>query len=150
LAGLIFPLDSVSGKSVQAGGLQAGFAGFADGLAAALVFIVGGDVADAGVQPDRVVVPPDGSQLGSQGGRVGDGEQMRVLGSDPRTASTVSAAITPRGDGGSRIHVIWNRTPTSMVGRLATVLIQLTGGKPVATSIRKALAKLERHPRPDR
>ena len=62
--------------------------------------------------------------------------------------SYVSAAIAPRGDGGSSIHVIWNRTPTSMVGRLATVLIQLTGGKPVAASIRKALAKLERPPTP--
>jgi hypothetical protein len=31
-----------------------------------------------------------------------------------------------------------------MVGRLATVLIQLTGGKPVAASMRKALARLER------
>jgi hypothetical protein len=57
--------------------------------------------------------------------------------------SYVSALIAPREDGGSRIHVIWNRTPTSVVGRLATVLIQLTRGKPVASSMRKALAKLE-------
>lgn len=62
--------------------------------------------------------------------------------------SYVSALIAPRADGGSRIHVIWNRTPTSMVGRLATVLVQLTGGKPVAASIRKALAKLESPPTP--
>ncbi|GAB3879761.1 SRPBCC family protein [Terrabacter terrigena] len=60
--------------------------------------------------------------------------------------SYVSAAIAPRGDGGSRIHVIWNRTPTSVPGRLATVLIQLTRGRPVATSMRKALARLERPP----
>ena len=45
-------------------------------------------------------------------------------------------------------HVIWNRTPTSMVGRLATVLIQMTGDKPVAGSLRKALGKLERPPTP--
>jgi hypothetical protein len=57
--------------------------------------------------------------------------------------SYVSAAIAPRGDGGSRIHVSWNRTPTSMGGRLATVLIVLTKGKPVAASFRKALDKLE-------
>jgi len=62
--------------------------------------------------------------------------------------SYVSAAIAPRRDGGSRIHVIWNRTPTSMVGRLATVMIQLTGGKPIAASMRKALDKLERPPTP--
>jgi hypothetical protein len=60
--------------------------------------------------------------------------------------SYVSAAIAPTRDGGSRIHVIWNRTPTSMVGRLTTVLIQLTGGKPIAASMRKALDKLERPP----
>jgi hypothetical protein len=57
--------------------------------------------------------------------------------------SSVSAMIAPRTDGGSRIHLVWNRTPTSMVGRIATLLIKLTGGKPVATSIRKSLAKLE-------
>ena len=62
--------------------------------------------------------------------------------------SYVSAAIAPRRDGGSRIHVIWNRTPTSMVGRLATVMIQLTGGKPIAASMRKALNKLEGPPTP--
>ena len=64
--------------------------------------------------------------------------------------SYVSAAITPRGDGGSRIHLIWNRTPTSMVGRLATVVIQLTRGKPIAASFRKTLDKLEQPPTPDR
>jgi hypothetical protein len=62
--------------------------------------------------------------------------------------SYVSALITPRGDGGSRIHVTWNRTPTSMTGRLATLLIRLTRGKPVAASMRKAFAKLERPPTP--
>ena len=35
-----------------------------------------------------------------------------------------------------------------MVGRLATVLIQMTGDKPVAGSLRKALGKLERPPTP--
>jgi hypothetical protein len=64
--------------------------------------------------------------------------------------SYVSAAIAPRGDGGSRIHLTWNRTPTSMVGRLATALIVLTRGKPVAASFRMALAKLERPPTPER
>jgi hypothetical protein len=64
--------------------------------------------------------------------------------------SYVSAAIAPRGDGGSRIHLIWNRTPTSLVGRLATLLIQLTRGKPVAASFRMALSKLGQPPTPDR
>ena len=64
--------------------------------------------------------------------------------------SGVSAAITPRGDGGSRIHLTWTRTPTSLVGRLATAVIVLTRGRPVAHSFRLALAKLERPPAPDR
>ena len=62
--------------------------------------------------------------------------------------SSVSAMIAPRVDGGSRIHIVWNRTPTSMGGRLATLVIKLTGGKPVATSIRKALVRLEQPPTP--
>jgi hypothetical protein len=62
--------------------------------------------------------------------------------------SYVSAAIAPRPGGGSRIHITWDRTPTSLVGRLATWMIQLTGGKPVAASMRRALEKLERPPTP--
>ena len=57
--------------------------------------------------------------------------------------SYVSAAITPRVESGSRIHVVWNRTPTSFGGRVATILIVATRGKPVAASIRRALTKLE-------
>jgi hypothetical protein len=36
----------------------------------------GGDVADAGMQPDSVVMGSDGRELGAQGGRIGDREQM--------------------------------------------------------------------------
>jgi hypothetical protein len=59
--------------------------------------------------------------------------------------SFVSAAISPR-NGGSRIHVTWNRTPTSFAGRVATLLIRVTKGKPVAASFQKAMANLERTP----
>ena len=58
--------------------------------------------------------------------------------------SYVSAAIRPRADGGSRIHVIWDRTATSIGGRLAMLMITVTRGQPVAASIKRALAKLER------
>jgi hypothetical protein len=58
--------------------------------------------------------------------------------------SFVSATVDKRKGGGSRIHVVWNRTPTSFTGRLATVLIKLSGGKPVAASFRKAMGRLER------
>jgi hypothetical protein len=60
--------------------------------------------------------------------------------------SYVSATVTPRDDGGSRIHVTWDRTGTSFVGRVAVALIRMTKGKPVADSIKKALEKMERSP----
>jgi hypothetical protein len=80
LAGRIFSFGSVPGKAVESGLFEAGLAGLADGLSSSGVFVVGGDVADAGVQPDRVVVLADDGELGAQGGRVGDREQVRVLG----------------------------------------------------------------------
>jgi Polyketide cyclase / dehydrase and lipid transport len=57
--------------------------------------------------------------------------------------SYVSAKVTPGEKGGSRIHVTWERTGTSFVGRLAAALIKLSNGKPVAASIKKALGKME-------
>ena len=60
--------------------------------------------------------------------------------------SYVSADVSPKDDGGSRIHVTWERTPTSFIGRVATMLIKTTNGKPVAASIKKALERLERSP----
>jgi hypothetical protein len=57
--------------------------------------------------------------------------------------SHVSARLTPRADGGTRIAVHWERTGTSLVGRLACRAIVLTKGKPVAASIEKALRGLE-------
>lgn len=58
----------------------------------------------------------------------------------------VIATLRPRPEGGTRIHVDWEREPTSFVGRLACALIVATGGRPVTASIRKALAKLEADP----
>ncbi len=57
--------------------------------------------------------------------------------------SYVSAAITPRGDGGSHVHVTWNRTPTSFVGRVAAKMIVKTRGKPVRASMEKALKRMQ-------
>lgn len=62
--------------------------------------------------------------------------------------SYVSATVTPKGGGGSHIHVVWDRTPTSFVGRLVMAVIRRTKGKPVAASIKKALDKLERSANP--
>jgi hypothetical protein len=50
LAGRIFAFGSVCGKAVEAGLFEAGLAGLADGFSSSGVFVVGGDVADAGVR----------------------------------------------------------------------------------------------------
>ena len=57
--------------------------------------------------------------------------------------SYVSATITPRAGGGSHIHVTWNRTPTSLIGKISTLGIRLTRGMPVKASMQLGLAKLE-------
>ena len=57
--------------------------------------------------------------------------------------SYVSARITPGAGGGSRVLVTWNRTPTTVPGRIAALMIRATKGKPVAASFAKAMAKLE-------
>lgn len=57
--------------------------------------------------------------------------------------SNVSAAIAPRDGGGSRVHIVWNRTPTSVGGRIMTLLIVLSRGAPVAASFRMAMKRLE-------
>ena len=57
--------------------------------------------------------------------------------------SSVSAEIKPRAGGGSRIHVTWDRSPTSLQGLIAALLIVVTRGAPVAASFRMAMRKLE-------
>jgi hypothetical protein len=57
--------------------------------------------------------------------------------------SYVSARIAPRNGGGSRVHIEWDRTPTSFKGRVAAFMIVRSKGKPVASSFEKALRKLE-------
>jgi polyketide cyclase/dehydrase/lipid transport protein len=57
--------------------------------------------------------------------------------------SYVSAAFAPRPGGGTRVHVTWNRRPTTLAGRVATAFILATRGKPIAASFRMAMTKLE-------
>lgn len=57
--------------------------------------------------------------------------------------SFVSAAITPKQGGGSHIHVHWDRTPSSFLGRVVMWLIRRSGGRPVATSMRRGLERIE-------
>ena len=70
------------GKPLPAGLFEAGLAGLADRRTAALVFVVGGDVPDSGVQPHAVVALTNKGELGAQHGRVTDGVQMWPFGLD--------------------------------------------------------------------
>jgi len=65
LGGSILPVRAVPGKPVEPGLFEPGLAGFADGFTSSFVFVVGGDLADAGVQPDPVVVGPGDGQFGA-------------------------------------------------------------------------------------
>ena|SRR5947207_1674809 len=65
------------------------------------------------------------------------------------TGSYVEATLHPRDGGGTRIHIEWNRTPTSLVGRIAAFMITSTKGKPIASSFQKAMRKLEEAPQSD-
>jgi hypothetical protein len=62
--------------------------------------------------------------------------------------SYVSATISPKDQGGTHIHLVWNRTPTSFMGRIAMAMIMLTKGKPISASFEKTLNKLERQAGP--
>ena len=63
---------AVPGKPLEAGLLESGLAGLADRRAAALVLVVGGHIADPGVQPHAVVALPHDRELGAQGRWVAD------------------------------------------------------------------------------
>jgi hypothetical protein len=54
---------------------------------------------------------------------------------------SVSAQVDP-GPGGSRIHLTWNRTGVGVKGRMLVGVIKLSGGKPVAASIKAGLDKM--------
>ncbi|MEA2517301.1 MAG: hypothetical protein QOG16_1139 [Actinomycetota bacterium] len=58
--------------------------------------------------------------------------------------SYVEATITERPGGGSKIHTVWERTPTTFMSRIIFGMMKLTGGKPIESSMRKGLANYER------
>ncbi len=58
--------------------------------------------------------------------------------------SYVAATTHPRPDGGTRVHIEWNRTGSTLAGRIAVRLIAATKGRPIAASIRSALEAMER------
>lgn len=57
--------------------------------------------------------------------------------------SFVSARLEPRAGGGTSVRIHWERTGTTLVGKLVCKLIAATKGKPVASSFEKAMRRLE-------
>ncbi|MFL5777674.1 MAG: SRPBCC family protein [Chloroflexota bacterium] len=60
-----------------------------------------------------------------------------------RPGSYVEARISPRAGGGSRVHLVWNRSPSSLSGAIATAAIVALRGGPFARSFRMGLERLE-------
>jgi hypothetical protein len=57
--------------------------------------------------------------------------------------SYVVTTVRPGRDGGSIVHVAWDRTGSTVLGWLICRIIRLSKGKPVAASFRRGLALLE-------
>jgi hypothetical protein len=57
--------------------------------------------------------------------------------------SFLEAHLKPTDGGGTAVHIIWSRTATSFMGRIALGLIKVTGGAPVKASMRAAFKKAE-------
>jgi hypothetical protein len=60
-----------------------------------------------------------------------------------KPGSFVEAQISPGSPSGSRVHVVWNRTPSSFMGQIATAMIVITRGAPVKASLNKGFKKAE-------
>jgi hypothetical protein len=57
--------------------------------------------------------------------------------------SFLEAHLNPKEGGGTTVHIVWSRTPTSAMGKLALGVIRLTKGGPVKASFRAAFKKAE-------
>ena len=57
--------------------------------------------------------------------------------------SYVVATVRPGRDGGSIVHVAWDRTGSTVLGWLICRIIRLSKGRPVAASFKRGLALLE-------
>ncbi|WP_415856499.1 hypothetical protein [Sinomonas sp. G460-2] len=58
--------------------------------------------------------------------------------------SYVSATLSPGRGGGSIVHISWDRTGSTALGRLICWIIRRSNGKPVAASFQRGLTALER------
>ena len=63
-----------------------------------------------------------------------------------KPGSFVEAHVSPGQAGGSRVHVVWKRSPSSFVGRIAAAMIVLTRGAPVKASLSQGFNKAEATP----
>jgi hypothetical protein len=66
----------------------------------------------------------------------------------PRGSMSAQVDTSP---GGSQIHITWNRTGVGLKGRMLVGIIKVSGGKPVAASIKQGLDRMlesERRPQP--
>ena len=63
--------------------------------------------------------------------------------------SYAQAAIHARENGGTRIHIEWDRTGTGLRGKLLVAMIRLTRGKPVQSGLETALRALEKPASPN-
>lgn len=54
-----------------------------------------------------------------------------------------AVSLYPRDRGGTRVHVVWERTGSTLLGKLVVRMIALSKGKPVASSLRQAFEGLE-------
>jgi hypothetical protein len=61
-----------------------------------------------------------------------------------KPGSFVSADVKPKADGGSTVHITWEREPSNLKGRFAVVLMKLTKGTPIAKSFRDGMEILEK------
>jgi hypothetical protein len=57
--------------------------------------------------------------------------------------SFLEAHLNPKEGGGTTVHIVWSRTPTSAMGKFALGVIRLTKGGPVKASFRRAFKKAE-------
>jgi hypothetical protein len=55
----------------------------------------------------------------------------------------VKVEVAPRQGDGSVLHVSWSRSPTGLMGVVATTMIKLTGGAPVKQSLAAGLRRAE-------
>jgi hypothetical protein len=58
--------------------------------------------------------------------------------------SSMSVRVEPGPDGGSAVHVRWDRRGVGLKGKLIVGMMRLTGGRPLASQLASDLAQLDR------